>query len=118
MRTGSGGLEEAQVDRVGNRELETEARPVVDGTVLSPKELRDRVRDMQDGREEQLAQARTELAESLDRLGEGLRRLRARMGAKARHAGKIAAGVAAAGTTLAVVAGITWAQTGRRITAA
>jgi hypothetical protein len=39
------------------------------------------------------------------------------MSAKARHAGKIAAGVAAAGTTLAAVAGITWAQTGRRITA-
>ncbi|MEK6441327.1 hypothetical protein [Pseudonocardia sp. T1-2H] len=104
------------MDTVGNRELETGPRPVVDGTVLSPKELRDRVRDMQDGREEQVAQARTELAESLDRLGEGLLLVRAQMSARARHAGKIAAGVAAAGTTLALVVGITWVRTGKRIT--
>lgn len=104
------------MDTVGNRELGTGPRPIVDGTVLSAKELRDRVREMQDGREEQVAQARTELAESLDRLGEGLRLVRARVAAKARHAGKIAAGVAAAGTALAVLARITWVPTRKRIT--
>jgi hypothetical protein len=117
MDTGSGRLREAQVDRVGNHELATGRRPVVDGTVLSAKELRAQVRALQDGHDEQVAQARNELAESLDQLGAGLRLVRARATAKALHAGKIAAGVAAVGTTVAVLAGLTWGQTGKRVTA-
>ncbi|MCW0214858.1 MAG: hypothetical protein OJJ54_15985 [Pseudonocardia sp.] len=92
-------------------------RPVVDGTRLSARELRARVRALQDGRDEQVAEARNELSESLEQLDEGLQRLRRRIGARARHAAKVAAGVAAAGATVAVVAGIAWVQTGKRATA-
>ncbi|SDF88900.1 hypothetical protein SAMN05216377_107213 [Pseudonocardia oroxyli] len=72
-------------------------RPVVDGTVLSSDELRAQVKALQDGREEQVDEARSELAESLANLDRGLQALRARLVAKAAHAAKVAGGVAAVG---------------------
>jgi hypothetical protein len=88
-----------------------EQRPVVDGTVLSSAELRAQIEELQDGREEQVVEARTELAESLANLDRGLRALRARVVAKATHAAKVAGGVAAVGAGIAGAA-VVW----RRLT--
>jgi hypothetical protein len=88
-----------------------EQRPVVDGTVLSSAELRAQIEELQDGREEQVVEARTELAESLANLDRGLQALRARVVAKATHAAKVAGGVAAVGAGIAGAA-VVW----RRLT--
>jgi hypothetical protein len=81
-----------------------ESRPVVDGTRLSPAELRAQVAALQAGHDEQVAEARTELAESLANLDRGLQALRARVVAKATRAAKIAGGVAAVGAGIVGVA--------------
>jgi hypothetical protein len=75
-------------------------RPVVDGTAVSSAELRAEIAALQAGHDEQVAEARTELAESLESLDRGLRALRARVVAKA----KIAGGVAAVGAGIVGVA--------------
>lgn len=86
-----------------------EQRPVVDGTVLSSAELRAQVKALQDGREEQVAEARTELAESLENLDRGLQALRARLVTKATHAAKVVGGVAAVGAGIAGAA-VVWSR--------
>jgi hypothetical protein len=88
-------------------------RPVVDGTVLSPAELRAQVRALQDGREEKIAEARTELADSLVALDRGLQALRARLRVKVTHAAKVAGGVVAVGAGLGGAAFV-WARTAAR----
>ncbi|GAA4538885.1 hypothetical protein [Pseudonocardia xishanensis] len=98
--------------QVHPRQITTQ-RPVVDGTVLSPSELRARVEALQDGREEKVAEARDSLAESLDNLDRGLRALRARLGAKAAHAAKVAGGVAAVGAGVVGAAAFWWVRAGK-----
>jgi hypothetical protein len=90
-------------------------RPVVDGTTVSADELRDQSRMLQDGRAEETAQARAELAATLDQLGDELAVLRGRVAATVRRAGIIAAGAAAVGTAMAVAARVAWVRSGRRI---
>ena len=91
----------------------TERRPVVDGTVLSPAELRAQIKALQDGREEKVAEARDELAESLDNLDRGLQALRARLVAKATHAAKVVGGVAAVGAGVVGAAALWWVRSGK-----
>ena len=79
----------------------SDSRPEVDGTTVSSAELRARVKALQDGHDEELVDARTELAESLGRLDAGLRALRSRVVGKARRAGIVAGGVLAAGAAVA-----------------
>ncbi|MFR9803973.1 hypothetical protein ACL02T_16975 [Pseudonocardia sp. RS010] len=93
----------------------TDRRPVVDGTVLSSARLREEIREQleaqQDGRDDELARARTELRESLARLDYGVQALRARMVEQARHAGKIAGGVLGVGAALTGAAVFWWRRT-------
>ncbi|GAA4711505.1 hypothetical protein GCM10023215_62290 [Pseudonocardia yuanmonensis] len=90
----------------------TDRRPVVDGTVLSSARLRAEVREQlaaeRDGRDEEVARARVELRESLERLDSGLQALRARLAEKAQHAAKIAGGVVAVGAALTGAAVVAW----------
>jgi hypothetical protein len=87
-------------------------RPVVDGTVLSSARLRQEIREQleaqHDGRDEELARARAELGESLDRLDSGLQAQRARLAEKARHAAKIAGGVVGLGAALTGAVVVWW----------
>lgn len=71
---------------------------------LSSRELRARVRDMQDGREAEIDRARTELLDSISRFGDGVSLLRARMLTKARSAAPVALGCVAAGAVTVLVA--------------
>ncbi|MDN5917189.1 MAG: hypothetical protein L0I76_19150 [Pseudonocardia sp.] len=82
--------------------LGEDGRPVVDVTNLSPQEIRARMVDLEDGYEAKIEQARADLAESIDRLGEGVVRLRERMVAKARAALPAVAGASAVGVTAVV----------------
>jgi hypothetical protein len=92
-----------------------EQRPVVDGTVLSSAELRAQVVALQDGRDEQVAEARDELAESLANLDRGLQALRARLVARATQAAKVAGGVAAVGAGVAGAAALWWRRSGKAL---
>jgi hypothetical protein len=82
-------------------------RPTVDGTRSSPAELRAQVRAqvraLQDGHDEDVAEARTELVASLAQLDQGLRALRTRVVGRARQVAAVGA-VGLAVTGAAVVA--------------
>jgi hypothetical protein len=95
-----------------HEQVVTDPRPVVDGTVLSSARLRQEIREQleaqHDGRDEEVARARAELGDSLDRLDSGLQALRARLAEKARTAAKIAGGMVGVGAALTGVVVVWW----------
>ncbi len=90
------------VDRHGDQDVPVEpghARRLVDVTDLSPREIRARLADLENGHEARVEQAREELLRSLERLHEHLAALAARAVGRARAAGPAVAGAVAVGVT-------------------
>lgn len=78
-------------------------RRLVDVTDLSPREIRARIADLENGPEARVERARGELVLSIERLREGLAGWQSRTVTRLRGAVPVVAGAAAVGVTAVVL---------------